>query len=235
MTIICTKIEIDLMNPENTTYTFGEAPRALSDNVVQTQEEVSEVTGGGRGGGRSVKKETGDIIRWAYARAQEEEALYSILTGEVRDQGHRLSKAEITLDGVNAQIVLKADVEVTDELGRRVSAAEIEIDGLNSEITLKADKVTIDAELTTIKKYLAGEAIVAKMNTGNLTAMTFETGSLKVGGHGISLNTLTYVKSVSGNATGEIAVRGADGSIVGTALTGYRVTYSTGDINILTY
>lgn len=235
MTIICTKIEIDLMNPENTVYTFGEAPRALTDNVVQTEDEVSEVTGRGGGGGRSVKQELKDYIRWADIRANADEAMIELLTGEVRDQGTRLSKAEITLDGVNAQIVLKASVETTDELGRRISAAEIEIDGLNSEITLKADKVTIDAELTTIKKYLAGEAVVAKMNTGNLTAMTFETGSLKVGGHGVSLTSLRYVTSVGGNATGEIAVRNAEGTIIGSALTGYRVSYSTNEVNILTY
>ena len=178
--IICTKIEIDLMNPENTTYTFGEAPRALTDNVVQTEEEVSEVTSRGGGGGRGVKEEIGDIIRWADIRANANEAMIELLTGEVSQQGHRLSTAEITLDGVNAQIVLKADVEVTDELGRRISAAEIEIDGLNSEINLKADKVTIDSELTTINsemtrinKYFAGSATAAKMVVTNLTALAF--------------------------------------------------------------
>lgn len=177
MTIICTKIEIDLMNPENTTYTFGEAPRALTDNVVQTQEDVSEVTGGG---GRSVKQELKDYIRWADIRADADEALIELLTGEVSKQGTRLSKAEITLDGVNAQIVLKASVETTDELGRRVSAAEIEIDGLNSEINLKADTVTIDSkltninsEMTRINKYFAGSATAAKMVVTNLTALAF--------------------------------------------------------------
>ncbi|MBO7251346.1 MAG: phage tail protein [Oscillospiraceae bacterium] len=180
LTIICTRIDIDLLNPENTTYTFGEAPRALSDNVVQTEEAVSELTGGGGGGGgRSVKQELKDYIRWADIRVDADEATIDMLTGEVSQQGRRLSTAEINLDGVNAQIVLKADVEVTDELGRRVSAAEIEIDGLNSEINLKADKVTIDSELTTINsemtrinKYFAGSATAAKMVVTNLTAVS---------------------------------------------------------------
>ena len=207
LTIICTKIEIDLMNPENTTYTFGEAPRALTDNVVQTEDEVSEVTGG-RGGGRSVKKEIGDIIRWADIRANADEALIELLTGEVRDQGTRLSKAEITLDGVNAQIVLKASVETTDELGRRVSAAEIEIDGLNSEINLKADKVTIDSELTTInsemttiKKYFAGSATAAKMVVTNLTALAFT-----FDGNAVKWSSKEVVTDVSTSMSGQFNV-----------------------------
>ncbi len=111
MTIICTRIEIDLMNPENTVYTFGEAPRALTDNVVRTEEGVSEVTGGrGGGGGRGVQQELKDYIRWADIRADADEATIDLLTGEVSRQGERLSTAEINLDGVNAQIVLKASV-----------------------------------------------------------------------------------------------------------------------------
>lgn len=235
ITLPCIKIDIDLLNPENNTYTFGEKPRTLTENVVRTEEDVDDLTGKGRGGGggRSIKEEAQDILRWAKFSVDEANANINLNAGEINKIEDRVKTAEINIDGANANILLNA--QVTDQLGNRISAAEIEIDGLNSEITLKADKVIIDAELTTIKKYLAGEAVVAKMNTGNLTAMTFETGTLKVGGHGVSLTTLTYVSSVSGNATGEIAVRDGSGSIAGTALTGYRVTYKTSDINILTY
>lgn len=267
ITLNCTKIDIDLLNPENTTYTFGEKPRTLTENVVRTEDDVNDLTGGGRGGGgrKSIQEEAQDIIRWAKIIVDEANANINLNAGEinnligrvstaeididgleaqillkaslktVEDLTERVNSAEIEIDGANAQILLKASVETTDELGRRISAAEIEIDGLNSEITLKADKVTIDAELTTIKKYFAGEAVVAKMNTGNLTAMTFSTGMLNVGGHGVRLTTLTYVKSVSGSATGEVAVRDADGKIIDSALTGYKVSYSTNEVNILTY
>lgn len=205
MAIICARMDIDLLNPEDTAYTFGEAPRFLSDNVAKAEREIGSLSGGG-GGGRSVKEELKDYIRWADIRAKADEALIELLTGESRDQGRRLSKAEITLDGINAQIllmaskeetdelgrrvnaaeveidglnaeiVLKASTETTDELGRRISAAEIEIDGINSEITLKADKVTIDAELATINKYFAGSATAARMVVTNLTALSFTFG-----------------------------------------------------------
>lgn len=220
LTIICTKIEIDPVNPENTTYTFGEAPRALTDNVVQTEEEVSEVTSRGGGGGRSVKQELKDYIRWADIRADADEATIELLTGQAHRIDNRLSKAEISLDGVNAQIVLKASVETTDELGQRMSAAEIEIDGANSEIKLKADKTYVDnliAEsieaakadievswsdlVRTDSLYVTGDASV----TNTLTAGTISASSgFRFNGSNVSTTTVPVVTEFT-QASGQTA------------------------------
>lgn len=204
MIMPCSKMEIDLENPENTVYTFGEAPKALSDNVIMAEEEIGGLTGGyGGGGGRSVKEENTGIIRWAKINVDEMNAHINLNAGEINTLIGRMSKAEIDIDGLNANILLKAsqedvnalggrlseaEIEIdganaeirlkasqksVDDLGSRVSAAEIELDGINSEITLKADKVTIDAELTTINKYFAGSATAAKMVVTNMTALAF--------------------------------------------------------------
>lgn len=204
MDMPCSKMDIDLVQPENTVYTFGEAPKALSDNVIKAEEEIGGLTGGyGGGGGRSVKEENNGIIRWAKIQVDEANANINLNAGEINSLtgrmskaeididglnanillkasqeevtalGARLSEAEIEIDGANAEIILKASQKSVDDLGSRVSAAEIEIDGINSEITLKADKVTIDAELTTINKYFAGSATAAKMVVTNLTALAF--------------------------------------------------------------
>jgi hypothetical protein len=45
-------------------------------------------------------------------------------------------------------ITLKADTKTVSDLGERVSTAEISIDGLNSEIELKADKITLKGYVT---------------------------------------------------------------------------------------
>lgn len=208
---VCCKIDIDLANPENTTYTFGEPLKALTDNFVKAEEEIDSVTGfkGGGGGRGNVKQEMNGILRWAKISVDQANANINLNAGEVNSLKNRMSTAEINIDGINAQIVLKADAETVDELGmrmtqaeieidganaeivlkasktevndlgKRVSSAEIEIDGLNSEISLKADKVTIDAELTTIKKYFAGSATAAKMTVTNLTAVSATIGGNK--------------------------------------------------------
>ncbi len=283
----CSKIEIDLLNPENTLYTFGEPPRALSDNVVMAEEEIGGLTGGyGGGGGRSVKEENNGIIRWAEIRVNENMANINMLAGEanslenrlslcevdidginaniwlmakqeeVDELGKRVSQAEIEIDGANAEINLRAKQETVDALGTRVSAAEIEIDGANSEILLKASKTYVDSELLKVDgkieavytdvSYDISEKVSTKELTvsgnawiggesGTMIANAVSAGSLSIYGYGIGLSTLTYVSSVDGWATGEIAVRDANGKIVGTALTGYRISYDTSDINLLTW
>lgn len=205
-----TKQELELLNPENNTYIFGEPPRTLTDNVVKKEEELDELTGGvGGGGGRSVKEEMKDYIRWADIRADEDEAMIELLTGEASMMGERLSKAEITLDGVNAQIVLKASVEEVDALGNRVSSAEIEIDGLNSEITLKADKIDLQGYVTASK--LSSElaalenAIADEMYIGAFSCGTFHMGGTKIsfGSKTFLTNSTTLtVNSTGGTVTG---------------------------------
>ena len=180
LTLPCTKIDFDLLNPENSTYTFGEKPQTLTENVVRTEEDVDDLTGRGRGGGggrKSIQEEAQDIIRWAKIIVDEANGRIDLNAGEINKIDDRVKTAEIEIDGANANILLNA--KVTDQLGNRISAAEIEIDGLNSEIGLKADTVTIDSkltninsELTKINKYFAGTATAANMVVTNLTALS---------------------------------------------------------------
>lgn len=138
-TIICSRIEIDLMNPKNTTYTFGEVPRTLTDNFKETEEEVGKLSGGG-GGGRSVKEEVTDIVRWAL----------------------------VSTDKLNAQIILTAgELNTTNQ---RVSEAEIAINGLDSEISLKADKITLEGYVTASKFNAELASIINSISTSIITS-----------------------------------------------------------------
>lgn len=173
----CCKIDIDLINPDETIYTFGGPAKALTDNIVKRDTELETLTGFG-GGGRSMKQENNGILRWAEIKINEAQANILLTAGEVNslkntmsqawieidglaaaiqmkasyeevnELGMRMSSAEIALDGMNAQILLKASQTVVDDLGERVSSAEIEIDGINSEIELKADKITLNGYVT---------------------------------------------------------------------------------------
>ena len=80
----------------------------------------------------------------------------------------------------------------------------------------------LSAEFASLKSSIANSLYVAA-----LSASGFECSTFAYKGYSMSLKSKDVVVSVGGKSTGEIAVRGADGSIVGTALTGYRVSYST--------
>ena len=211
----CTKLDIDLLNPESTIYTFGEPPRTLSENVVKAEEDLGELTGFG-GGGRSVVKEMKDYIRWADIRANADEALIELLTGEVSKHGERLSKAEITLDGVNAQILLKASVSTVDALSNRVTSAEIEIDGLNSEIVLKASKIDLQGYVTAnqLKTEFSNfeSGISDDLYVSALSANAFECSSFSFKGNAMTLSDI----AVMTNATLEVSSTG--GTVTGVKL-----------------
>lgn len=147
---VCSRIDIDLENPENTLYTFGEAPRMLTENIVEAEDEIDGVTGfrsssGGGGSGRKTKEENNGVIRWAKIRVDEENAKINLAAKEIDSLEDRVSYAEIDIDGLHANILLKASREEVNDLGARLSQAEIEIDGANAEILLKAGRAEVDA------------------------------------------------------------------------------------------
>ena len=137
-TTICAQLDIDLINPEKTTYTFGEAPKTLTENMQVVEEEMDNLSGGG-GGGRSVKDEISDIIRWARINVSELNANILLTTGEINNLKERTTRAEIEIDGLSAEISLHA--EEIDDAKERISAAEIRIDGAESNISLYAGRI----------------------------------------------------------------------------------------------
>ena len=250
--MICSQMEIDLRNPENTLYTFGERPRTLTENVVKAEEEMEAFSGRG-GGGRSVKEEVGDIIRWAKINTDEKNAYIQLTTGELNNGN--LSAAQIELDGINAELSLAASkldnvenrttsVELTlngseakaglvatvIQQGERISSAELTLDGLNSEIELKADKITLNgyvtlsnfnAEIATINNIFAGYSEISALGiNGNLYAKNANfTDNLRIFDHytewqevklykggsvGISSTTSATVYDYSGNPIGKV-------------------------------
>lgn len=140
---ICVKASLDLYNPEKSTYTFGEAPKTLTENFIQADEDIESVTGR-RGGGGSKKSIEGKL-RWAIIEANDNTAQINLLTHDQNLLTNRISNAEIRLDGIDATILLKADRELVNELETRVTRAEVAIDGANANIALKADATIVDA------------------------------------------------------------------------------------------
>lgn len=173
-TIICAQMEIDLLNPENTLYTFGEPPRTLTENVVKAEAEVDSLTGyrgGGGGGGRkSVQEEISDIIRWAYFFKNEQEGQIGMIAGEHDKLEGRVTEAEISIDKGN--ILLSSVRDTVDEHGNRITEAEASITVNADAITTKVSK---DGVISSINQTAESIKIQAsKINlSGYVTASTF--------------------------------------------------------------
>lgn len=173
---ICYRIVMPLQKPDETVYTFGEPKRTLTDNVVRVDEATG---GGGGGGGRTTEEEVQDIIRWAYAKADEDNARYEILTGGLEQSTGRLSEAEVRLNGVEATIDLKvskdeliSSINMSPE-SIKISSALIELDGPAIVSTLEGSYLDVYSvvaeELDTQLLY----AVRADVDTLDADSMVF--------------------------------------------------------------
>lgn len=210
--LTCTQIEIDLRDPENTVYTFGERPRVLTENVVRAEKEVDGLTGyrGGGGGGRkSIQEEISDIIRWAELFKNEHEAKIGMVAGEqytdIVEGFTTLKEVGILLNGSETAIGLIAMLE--DTRGR-ISKAGIDIngdianikafveeDGVITAINLYKGNVTIDADKINLSGYVTASQLSSiESQIGNLISGTVQasllytqnltaTGVVRLAGH----------------------------------------------------
>lgn len=151
-------------------------------------------------------------------------------------------------------VTLKASQTDLEAMGERVSSAESSIKvnaenielkvskkGVISSINQTAESIKISASKINLEGYVTASQLSAELAsfqqnfTANASIMILELGTLRYRGHEVSLHEKDVVISVSGKATGEIAVRDASGTIIGTALTGYSVSYKTDTIYYLSW
>lgn len=140
--MLCSQMEIDLLNPENTLYTFGERPRTLSENIVKAKEDLDVLRGGG--GGRGIKEELGEVKTWAQLTVDAQKANINMIAWDINDLVNRQGQAEININGIQAAITLKADYSLVEDVEKRVSSAEIAINAANSKILLLTENEEVN-------------------------------------------------------------------------------------------
>lgn len=195
---ICSKIELDLDNPDQTEYTFGQPPETLTGKMAKQQEKDDSmwhklfdwltVTDTELILAKQHISEQGDIISNVLFKMDALNANIQLKADQtvLTELETRVSNAEILIDGANAAIDLKADRTTVTDLETRMSAAEILIDGANAKIDLKAAQSTVDAlgeRVTSAELLIDGQnsLIAAKADTVRVEALETEiTGLLKV-------------------------------------------------------
>ena len=127
----------------------------------------------------------------------------------------------VLLDGLNADIKLKANLSEVDALGARVSQAEIDIDGANAEIELKVSKngviasinatteaVTIAAKKINLSGYVTSSKLSTELasitsqistsiSTSSISAANAKFTNIEFGGAALRLRTQSFVTGVT--------------------------------------
>ena len=178
----CTKIEMDMLNPENTQYTFGKPPMTLTDNIVH----VNKTGGGGGGGGNTVKEELSNIRRTARIYKSEADGYIDLIVTELDVLTNNYKEVGIVLDAVEADLNLYAEkFTAADEALTRI---EVDLNAIDEELTLKVDKsgvisainmtseeITIQASKINLSGYVTTSALnasIADLEYAQTTAIT---------------------------------------------------------------
>lgn len=157
----CTKIEMELLNPENTQYTFGKPQMTLTDNIVL----VNKTGGGGGGGGNTVKEELEGIKRSARITQIETKAYIDLVVTEETETVKK--EVGIILDGIEAELTLKVDVN-----------------GIISAINMSPEEITIQASKINLSGYVTASQLEAEIASFDYVAGDFEiVGGVTVGGN----------------------------------------------------
>ena len=151
-----------LSQPESVRLTLSNPGRDTSSRLAGIQQEVRR-SGGRSSGGIAramayITEVDGELaladqrisllatdVNQAAIRLNGAEATITAQGVVLDDLGNRVSSAEITINGLEARIDLKAEKTTVDDLGKRVSSAEVAIDGANAAIALKANQTTVDS------------------------------------------------------------------------------------------
>ena len=133
---LCTALELDPENPEKATYTFGKPEKTQSGAAALIASRVEQHT-------RSVQK--------LYKHYTETDYTAQIQAGLLDKQGEYLSQAMLDIDGINAELILKAEKKKLDELTGEMETLETNVtvnaDGLR-EIIQRNDKTVAEFKST---------------------------------------------------------------------------------------
>lgn len=237
---------------ESVDVTLANEHRTVQGILRRIQDEVAQVKRGSGGSGAAQKKENENL--WTRITQTESEIALEAYRLDQRIDGNtaNIARLSITADQIESvvakynydsvgdllesyysQIAQNADnillrVAKTDYNGETIASL---INVGTNDILIQANRINLSgyvtasqlsAEFAEFKSSIADTQYVAA-----LSASSFECNSFKFKGSTMSLGSKKVVTGVSGSASGAIAVRDASGTIVGTAITGYNVRYST--------
>lgn len=176
----CVKMDNDLLNPEKTTYTFGEPPRTLTDNMTRAEDSVNRLTGRGGGGGRGIQDELDDVYRWATIWKSEAEGKISLNAGELDTITDYMRAAGVNIDGPLAEVEVFATQKIVDDMGENITDVSVRVSAAENKITMQAGEIELRAKKTYVDNLIANEINAVKADTTWLDSQIANISSLHV-------------------------------------------------------
>lgn len=191
----CTAISLDLVNPDQSEYTFGTPETGMASTTAATSKAVEVVD-------TSVEY-LRQIVSDQNTHLLLTDGLITAYTQKTNENTDTLNTVQTTLDGMNG--TLSAYVETVDKHTQDITTVRADLDGMNGTLTAYAERLgDAESEITRVQVTLDGinGELTSKVSKGDLISTINQTaGEVKISASCISLEgyvTTSEFETVSG-------------------------------------
>lgn len=191
----CTAISLDLVNPDQSEYTFGTPETGMASTTAATSKAVEVVD-------TSVEY-LRQIVSDQNTHLLLTDGLITAYTTKVNDNMKAINTVQETLDAVNG--TLSAYVETVDKHTQDITTVRADLDGMNGTLTAYAERLgDAESEITRVQVTLDGinGELTSKVSKGDLISTINQTaGEVKISASCINLEgyvTTSEFETVSG-------------------------------------
>lgn len=191
----CTAISLDLVNLDQSEYTFGTPETGMASTTAATSKAVEVVD-------TSVEY-LRQIVSDQNTRLLLTDGLITAYTQKTNENTDTLNTVQTTLDGMNG--TLSAYVETVDKHTQDITTVRADLDGMNGTLTAYAERLgDAESEITRVQVTLDGinGELTSKVSKGDLISTINQTaGEVKISASCINLEgyvTTSEFETVSG-------------------------------------
>lgn len=191
----CTAISLDLVNPDQSEYTFGTPETGMASTTAATSKAVEVVD-------TSVEY-LRQIVSDQNTHLLLTDGLITAYTQKKNENTDTLNTVQTTLDGMNG--TLSAYVETVDKHTQDITTVRADLDGMNGTLTAYAERLgDAESEITRVQVTLDGinGELTSKVSKGDLISTINQTaGEVKISASCINLEgyvTTSEFETVSG-------------------------------------
>lgn len=191
----CTAISLDLVNPDQSEYTFGTPETGMASTTAATSKAVEVVD-------TSVEY-LRQIVSDQNTHLLLTDGLITAYTTKTNENTEAINTVQETLDAVNG--TLSAYVETVDKHTQDITTVRADLDGMNGTLTAYAERLgDAESEITRVQVTLDGinGELTSKVSKGDLISTINQTaGEVKISASCINLEgyvTTSEFETVSG-------------------------------------
>lgn len=191
----CTAISLDLVNPDQSEYTFGTPETGMASTTAATSKAVEVVD--------SSVEYLRQIVSDQNTHLLLTDGLITAYTTKTNENTKAINTVQTTLDAVNG--TLTSYVETVDQHTQDITTVRADLDGMNGTLTAYAERLgDAESEITRVQVTLDGinGELTSKVSKGDLISTINQTaGEVKISASCINLEgyvTTSEFETVSG-------------------------------------